>query len=112
MKKASSANLTDREEVLICNPTRYWYTTRHCYATCQSTLGFRKIPPRLQGDAVAKDELSVQQIQAEQDVFSEINSNLWAGLRKTLAHGYHKGQFIDTINSQGTRNAYLSENLR
>ena len=64
--------------------------------------------PELGGDPVARDELSVQQIQAEQEVSNRLTA-IFGGTKKDTCTWYHKGQSVGTINSQGTRNAYLSE---
>ena len=63
--------------------------------------------PELAGDPVARDELSVQQVQAEREAFNRL-AKIFGEAGKNTCTWYHKGQPAD-INSQRARNAYLSE---
>ncbi|RKU33145.1 hypothetical protein C6496_22785 [Candidatus Poribacteria bacterium] len=106
-EKASRTKLTEREEVLIAIP-RAIGTLRDTVTQLTSLRWVSENTPELEGDAVARDELSVQQIQAEQEVSHKLTT-IFGGAKKDTCTWYYKGQFVDTINSQGTRNAYLSE---
>ena len=57
---------------------------------------------------MARDELSVQQVQAEQEVSNRLTA-IFGVAKKDTCTWYHKGQSAGTINSQRTRNAYLSK---
>jgi hypothetical protein len=107
IEKASNTKLIEGEKVLIAIP--------HAIGTLQDTVtqlaSLRWVfenTPELEGDAVARDELSVQQIQAEQEVSHRLTT-IFGGAKQDTCTWYHKGQPVDTINSQGTRNAYLSK---
>ena len=106
-EKANSTKLTDREEVLIAIP-RAIGTLRDTVIQLASLRWVAENTPELEGDAVARDELSVQQIQAEQEVSHRLTA-IFGGTKKDTCTWYHKGQSVDTINSQRTRNAYLSK---
>ena len=106
-EKASSTKLIEREEVLIAIP-RAIGTLQDTVTQLASLRWVSENTPELEGDAVARDELSVQQIQAEQEVSHRLIT-IFGGAKNDTCTWYHKGQFVDTINSQGTRNAYLSE---
>ena len=62
----------------------------------------------LEGDAVARRELSVRRIEAERDVSKRLKEIFWSDSEGTCTW-YRNGQPVDTINSQRTRNAYLSK---
>ena len=106
-EKASSTKLTDREEVLIAIP-RAIGTLQDTVTQLASLRWVSENTPELQGDAVARNELSVQQVQAEREVSNRLTA-IFGGTKKDTCTWYHKGQFVDTIKSQRTRNAYLSE---
>ena len=106
-EKASSPKLTAREEVLIAIP-RAIGTLQDTVTQLASLRWVSDNTPELEGDAVARDELSVQQIQAEQEVSHRL-TEIFGGSKTDSCIWYHRGQSVDTINSQGTRNAYLSE---
>ena len=106
-EKASSTKLTEREEVLIAIP-RAIGTLQDTVTQLASLRWVSENTPELSGDPVARNELSVQQIQAEQEVSHRLTT-IFGGAKKDTCTWYYKGQFVDTIDSQGTRNAYLSE---
>ena len=106
-EKASNTKLIEREKVLVAIP--------HAIGTLQDTViqlaSLRWVSentPELEGDAVARDELSIQQIQAEQEVSHRLTA-IFGGTKKDACTWYHKGQPVDDINSLRARNAYLSE---
>ena len=106
-EKASSAKLTEYEEVLIAIP-RAIGTLQDTVIQLASLRWVSENTPELEGDPVARNELSVQQVQAEQEVSNRLTA-IFGGTKKDTCTWYHKGQSVDTINSQRTRNAYLSE---
>lgn len=106
-EKASSTKLIECEEVLIAIP-RSIGTLQDTVIQLASLRWVSENTPELEGDAVARDELSVQWIQAEREVSNRLAA-IFGGTKKDTCTWYHKGQFVDTINSQVTRNAYLSE---
>ena len=63
--------------------------------------------PELEGDAVARRELSVRRMEAERDVSNRL-TEIFGGDSEGMCAWYHNGQPID-INSQRARNEYLSE---
>ena len=63
--------------------------------------------PELEGDAVARRELSVRRMEAERDVSNRL-TEIFGGDREGACAWYHNGQPVD-INSQRARNEYLSE---
>ena len=107
IEKASSTELAGSEEILIAIP-RAIGTLQEVVTQLASLRWVSENTPELEGDAVARDELSGQQIQAEQEVSHKLTA-IFGGAKKDTCIWYHKGQSVDAINSQGTRNAYLSE---
>ena len=57
---------------------------------------------------MARDELSVQYVQAERDISDRLTS-IFAGNTEDACKWYHKGQSIGIIHTQRLRNAYLSK---
>ncbi len=106
-KKAIGIKLTERKEVLIAIP-RAIGTLQDTVTQLASLRWVSENTPELDGDAVARNELSVQRIQAEQEVSHRLTA-IFGGTKEDTCTWYHKGQSIDPINSQGTRNAYLSK---
>ena len=106
-EKASGTKLTDREEVLIAIP-RAIGMLQDTVTQLASLRWVSENTPELQGDPVARNELSVQQVQAEREVSRRLTA-IFGGSKTDTCAWYHKGQSIDTIDSQSTRNAYLSE---
>ena len=107
IEKASNTKLLEREEVLIAIP-RAIGTLQDTITQLASLRWVAENTPELEGDAVARDELSVQQIQAEQEVSNRLTA-IFGGSNKDTCAWYNKGESVDIINSQGTRNAYLSK---
>ena len=106
-EKASSPDLTHRQEVLIAIPHAIG-TLQEAVSQLASLRWVAENTPELDGDAVARDELSVQQVQAEREVSDRLTA-IFAGDNEDACTWYHKGQSIDIINSQRVRNAYLSK---
>ena len=107
IEKASNTKLIEREKVLIAIP--YAIGTLQDTVTQLASLRWvAENTPELDGDAVAKNELSVQQAQAEQEVSHRLTA-IFGGTKKDTCTWYYKGQPVDDINSLRARNAYLSE---
>ncbi|MDE0688072.1 MAG: hypothetical protein OXI61_07900 [Candidatus Poribacteria bacterium] len=106
-KKASSTELTEREEVLIAIPNAIG-TLQDAVTQLASLRWVSENTPELDGDAVARDELSAQKTQAEQEVSRRLTA-IFDGAKKDTCTWYHKGQTTDDINSLRSRNAYLSK---
>ena len=105
-EKASSSKLAEREEVLIAIP-RAIGTLQETVTQLASLRWVSENTRELEGDAVARDELSVQQRQAEQEISHRLTA-IFGGTKKDTCIWYHKGQSVGTINSQRTRNEHLS----
>ena len=106
IEKASSTDLAHREEILIAIPRAIG--TLHDAVTQLACLRWvAENTPELEGDPVARDELSVQQVQAEREASDRLTA-IFGGNSKDTCMWYHNGQSIN-INSQRARNVYLSE---
>ena len=106
-EKAISTELIDRKEVLIAIP-RAIGTLQDAVTQLTSLRWVVENTPDLEGDAVAKNELSAQRIQAEQEVSHRLTA-MFGGAKNDTCTWYHKGHTVDDINSLRARNAYLSE---
>ena len=106
-EKAISTELIDRKEVLIAIP-RAIGTLQDAVTQLTSLRWVVENTPDLEGDAVAKNELSAQRIQAEQEVSHRLTA-MFGGTKNDTCTWYHKGHTVDDINSLRARNAYLSE---
>ena len=105
-EKVGRTNLVDRQEVLIAIP-RAIGTLQDAATQLASLRWVVENTPELAGDAVAREELSVQRVQAEREVSDRLAA-IFGGASKDACRWYHKGQPTD-IHSQRARNAYLSE---
>ena len=106
VEKASGEDATDCKEVLIAipNSTRFLHdavTELACLQWIQENT------PELEGDLVARRELSIRWIEAEQNVNDQLTT-IFAGESHTPCRWFHKGQHV-TINSQRARNEHLSK---
>ena len=63
--------------------------------------------PELEGDAVAREELGLQLSQIENEVEDQLTA-IFDGDSDYDCTWYYKGQLVNSITSQRTRNAYLS----
>ena len=106
IEKASDVGFKSRQEVLIAIP-RAIGTLQDAVTQLASLCWVAENTPELEGDAVARDELSVQQVQTEREALNRL-AEIFGGAGKDTCTWYHKGQPVD-INSQRARNAYLSE---
>ncbi len=106
VEKASENPLASYQEVLIAIPqtigTLQDAVTQltHLYWVSDNT-------PELDGDRIARLELSMQQIQAEKEVSDRLTA-IFGEDGKNACTWYHQGQSVN-INSQRSRNAHLSE---
>lgn len=108
VEKARKDVLASPQEVLIAIPRTIGIGTlqdavtqlTHIYWVSDNT-------PELEGDRIARLELSVQQIQAEKEVSDRLTA-IFGEDSKNACTWYHKGQPIN-INSERSRNAHLSE---
>ena len=106
VEKASENTLASRQEVLIAIPqtigTLQEAVTQltHLYWVSDNT-------PELDGDRIARLELSMQQIQAEKEVSDRVTA-IFGKDSKNACTWYHKGQSVN-INSERSRNVHLSE---
>ena len=105
VEKASENVLASRQEVLIAIPqttgTLQEAVTQlaHLYWVSDNT-------PELEGDRIARLELSIQQVQAEKEVSDRVTA-IFGEDSKNACTWYHKGQPVN-INSERSRNAHLS----
>jgi len=106
IEKATNTALANLQEILIAIP--------HSIGTLQDTVGqlaslrwVEENTPELDGDAVARGELSTQQSQAEKEALNRLTTIFGKGSKDTCTW-YHKGELVN-IDSQRARNAYLSE---
>ncbi len=106
IEKASNIDCKNRQQVLIAIP-RAIGTLQDAVTQLASLRWVAENTPELGGDSVARNELLVQQVQAERAAFNRL-VEIFGGAGKDTCTWYHKGQPVD-INSQRTRNAYLSE---
>ena len=106
IEKASNTKLLERDEVLIAIP-RAIGTLQDTITQLASLRWVSENTPELEGDAVARDELSTQQAQAEREAFNRLTT-IFGKSSKDTCTWYHKGESIN-IDFQRARNAYLSE---
>ncbi|MDE0553879.1 MAG: hypothetical protein OXI24_06680, partial [Candidatus Poribacteria bacterium] len=105
-EKAKDVNLKNCQKVLIAIP-REIGTLQDAVTELASLRWVAENTPELEGDSVARDELEVQQVQAEREAFNRL-TEIFGGTAQETCTWYHKGQPVD-INSQRARNAYLSK---
>ncbi len=105
-EKASSTELTERGEVLIAIPNAIG-TLQDVVTQLISLRWVEENTPELEGDSVARGELSTQQAQAEKEALNKLTTIFGKGSKDTCTW-YHKGEPAN-IDFQRARNAYLSE---
>lgn len=106
VEKASENALVSLQEVLIAIPQTIG-NLQDAVTQLTHLHWISDNTPELEGDPVARLELSVQQTQAEKEVSDKLTA-IFGKDSKNACIWYHKGQPVD-INSQRARNAYLSE---
>ncbi len=106
VEKAKGKDTTERQNVLIGIPhsTRF---LRDAVTELASLHWISENTPELEGDAVARRELSIRWVAAERDVADQLAKILGSDSDEPCKW-FHKGQEID-IHSQRARNEYLSE---
>ena len=106
IEKASGKDATSRKEVLIAIP----YSTGFLRDAVTELACLRWISentPELDGDAVARRELSVRWIEAERDVSNQLTAIFGRDSDSTCSW-YYAGQQV-SINSQRSRNEFMSK---
>ncbi|MCY3724601.1 MAG: hypothetical protein OXG97_20490 [Candidatus Poribacteria bacterium] len=106
IEKATKNDTGHREKILIAIP-RTIGTLQDTVTQLASLRWVAENTPELEGDPVARDELSTQQSQAEKEALNRLTTIFGKGSKDTCTW-YHKGQQVN-IESQRARNAYLSE---
>ena len=103
--KAKDISFKNRQEVLIAIP-RDSGTLQDTVTQLASLHWVADNTPELEGDPVAKNELSVQQVQAEREAFNRL-TEIFGGTGQETCTWYNKGQPVK-IDSQRARNTYIS----
>ena len=104
IQKAS--NIKSHQNVLIAIPSALG-TLQDTVTQLVSLRWVAENTPELAGDAVARDELSVQRVQAEMEASNRLAA-LFGGNSKDTCTWYHRGKLI-SLKSQRSRNVLLSE---
>ena len=104
-EKASSSNLTERQEVLIAVPRSIGFLAETVTQLAQLHW-VTENTPELSGDAIARRELSIRLKQVEQDVSNRL-AVIFSANAKEMCIWYNKGQPTD-IDSERSRNNFLS----
>ena len=105
-EKIIKSDLGCRQEILIAIPDSIG-TLQDTVTQLASLRWVAENTPELAGDAVARGELSTQQLQAEKEAFNKLTTIFGKGSKGTCTW-YYKGKQVN-IDSQRARNAYLSE---
>ena len=106
VEKANDRDTANREEVLIAIP-RTIGLLRDAVTQLAYLHWIAENTPELEGDAVARRELSVRMIEAERGVTGRL-VEIFGENSEGSCTWYHKGQPTD-INSPKARNTYLSK---
>ena len=106
VEKASGEDAIDRPEVLIAIPSSTRFL-RDAVTELACLQWIRENTLELEGDPVARRELSIRWIEAEQSVDDQLTT-IFAGESDTPCKWFHKGQHI-AIKSQRARNEHLSK---
>ncbi len=106
IEKANNIKLTPCEEVLISIPRSINFL-RDAVTELAYLHWVLENTPELEGDAVAKRELSARLAEAEREVSDQLIA-IFSGDSKENCTWYHKGQLTD-IASERERNEYLSK---
>ena len=106
IEKATKNDLGCRQKILIAIP-RTIGTLQDTVTQLASLRWVAENTSELAGDAVARGELSTQQLQAEKEALNRLATIFGKGSKDTCTW-YHKGEPVN-IDSQRARNAYLSE---
>ncbi len=106
VEKAGNIDTADHKEVLIAIPHSIGFlddavTQLACLHWITDNI------PELESDAVARRELSMQQVEVERDMSRQLTT-IFSGDKEDIRMWYSNGQTVD-INSQRVRNAHLSK---
>ena len=106
VEEVNRKDATERQNVLIGIPhsTRF---LRDAVTELACLHWISENTPELEGDAVARRELSIRWVAAERDVADQL-TKIFGGDSDEPCRWFHKGQEID-IDSQRARNEYLSK---
>ena len=105
VEKANDRNTENREEVLIAIPRTIGFL-RDAVTQLAYLHWIAENTPELEGDAVARRELSIRIIEAEREISNRL-TEIFGDNSEGSCTWYHKGQPAD-INSPKARNTYLS----
>ena len=106
VERVNDRDTKNREEVLIAIPRTIGFL-RDAVTQLAYLHWIAENTPELDGDAVARRELSVRMIEAERGVTGRL-VEIFGENSEGSCTWYHKGQLTD-INSPKARNTYLSE---
>lgn len=106
VEKASGEEAAARSEVLIAIPSSTRFL-RDAVTQLACLHWISENTPELEGDAVAKRELSIRQLEAERDISNQLIS-IFSG-DEAPCKWFHKGQQVVNINAQRERNEHLSK---
>ena len=106
IKKANNSNTANREEVLVAIP-RSIGSLQDAVTQLAYLHRIVENTPELEGDTVARRELSIRMIEAEREV-SNRSTEIFGDTNEDACTWYHNGQPAD-INSSKARNTYLSK---
>lgn len=106
IEKTNEADVPERQNVLIGIPhsTRF---LRDAVTELACLHWISENTPELEGDVVARRELSIRWLAAERDVADQLTT-IFGGDSAQPCRWFHEGQEIN-INSQRARNEYLSK---
>ena len=106
VEKANGKDTTECQNVLIGIPHSTHFP-RDAVTELACLHWISENTPELEGDAVARRELSIRWVAAERDVADQL-TKIFGGDSDEPCRWFHEGQEID-INSQRARNEYLSK---
>lgn len=105
--KVKHDSVAKRDDVLIAIPRSIGFL-RDLVIALAGIQWVNENTPELDGDAVAREELSLQLSQIEREVSDQLTT-IFSGENEYDCTWYHKGQLVESITSQRTRNVYLSK---
>ena len=106
VEKANDRNTVNREEVLIAIPLTIGFL-QDAVTQLAYLHWIAENTPELEGDAVARRELSIRIIEAEREISNRL-TEIFGDNSEGSCTWYHKGQPAN-INSPKARNTYLSK---
>ena len=107
IKKVKDEGVANRDDVLIAIP-RSIGLLRDSVSALANIQWVKENTPELESDAVAREELSLQLSQIENEIEDQLGA-IFDGDSDYDCRWFHKGQLVNSITSQGTRNAYLTD---